>query len=206
MESPQIENPKFQIEKEELITMYEEDFSYILKDAHLRHELKEQPDALKEARALWWNEYVESRKSNVAKLKEIIAEIGWPTISKVGEEACFSAFMIIQHADFDLDFQKQGLEMMEQARNDIHLFGMAALTDRVAMNSGKDQTYGTQLKRDEDGAVVPLVPIKDPENVEKRRAEMGLMPFEIYKSRFGGNLSPENESYVEKIGRFQKVF
>lgn len=198
METPQTENPKFPTEREELISMYEEDRSFMIARSKA-HQISEAPDVS-------WEEVEESRKNNVQKLKDIIQEIGWPTISKVGEEACFSAFMITQHADFDLDFQKQCLDMMEQVKDDVFLFGLAALTDRIAVNSGQEQTYGTQLKRDENGEVVPLVPIKDPENVEKRRLEMGLMPFEIYKSRFSGNFSEENESYVKKIGRFQAGF
>lgn len=190
MENTQSENPKFPTEKEELISMYEEDLGFML------------------ARKNSWEKVEESRKNNVKKLKEIILKIGWPTISKVGEEACFSAFMITQHADFDLDFQKQSLKMMEQARDDIHLFELAALTDRVAVNSGEEQPYGTQWEKNEKGELVPRTPIKDFENVKQRRGEMGLMPLEIYKKRMelGGEYLFETESYVKRIGRFQAGF
>lgn len=55
----------------------------------------------------------------------------------------------------------------------------ALLTDRVLVHQNKAQLYGTQLKI-LDGELV-FNPILDKENVNSRRAEVGLFSLEEYK-------------------------
>lgn len=52
----------------------------------------------------------------------------------------------------------------------------AYLTDRVAMNEGRPQIYGTQISDVKDGEGVPW-PIADPQQLDARRASVGLPPF-----------------------------
>ncbi len=120
-----------------------------------------------------WDEDIDIR--NTARMKEIVFQIGWPSISKVGEEASHGAWLLVQHADMDLEFQKHCLELMgglheqEVARYDI-----AYLRDRILRNQNLPQIYGTQFILDkETGKYVPA-PIEDPEHVEERRREMDL--------------------------------
>src|SRR5690606_17036250 len=40
-------------------------------------------------------------KANTEWLKAVVAERGWPTISEVGEEASYKAWLLVQHADQD---------------------------------------------------------------------------------------------------------
>ena len=55
--------------------------------------------------------------------------------------------------------------------------------DRLLVEVGKEQLYGTQWKF-QKGKKVPH-PIKNPENVDQRRAEIGLGPLQNYlKERF----------------------
>ncbi|MFK7933284.1 MAG: DUF6624 domain-containing protein, partial [Saprospiraceae bacterium] len=49
------------------------------------------------------------------KLNDIIDEIGYPTIDKVGREANEAAWLIIQHAISHPDFMKKSLAMLEIA-------------------------------------------------------------------------------------------
>lgn len=105
---------------------------------------------------------------NTQRLKEIVIEIGWPTISNVGAEASWAAWLIALHADHDLKFQKECLLLIEKAfeNHDVHPVNLAFLTDRVAKNSGEEQTYGTSRK----------APIKAPEHLNERRRSIGLLP------------------------------
>ena len=50
----------------------------------------------------------------------------------------------------------------------------AYLTDRVNLNQAKPQVYGTQLKINEKGTSYEPKKVIDPENLNKRRAEIGL--------------------------------
>ncbi len=52
----------------------------------------------------------------------------------------------------------------------------ALLLDRVRMADGRDQLYGSQFVRTEDGSSVAPWPIEDAEHVDERRQEVGLTP------------------------------
>ncbi len=113
------------------------------------------------------------------RLKEIIAEIGWPTISKVGEAGANNAWRLVQHADHDTDFQEQCLLLMkESSATEVEQKDVAYLEDRVRVSQGKEQLYGTQVTV-VDGVRAPL-PIEDEPNVDIRRAEVGMEPLNEY--------------------------
>ncbi len=59
-------------------------------------------------------------RENAERLREIIAEIGFPTISKVGETGSDAAWLIIQHSIGEPDFMKQCYRMMEEHSGDIN--------------------------------------------------------------------------------------
>ena len=119
----------------------------------------------------YWDETVDEKHAQ--RMKEIILEIGWPTVSKVGKDGAHNAWLLIQHADHDVNFQAQCLQSMkdmlidEVAKTDI-----AYLEDRVRINQGRGQLYGTQF-RQENGTHIPE-PIEDEANVDARRNEMGM--------------------------------
>lgn len=119
-------------------------------------------------------------RERTARLAEIIDEYGWPTRSLVGAEGATAAWVIAQHSDLDVEFQERALELMRNAVADGEAdpTELAYLEDRVAANHGEPQIYGTQIGC-VDGEAVPG-PIADEEDVEERRAEMGLQPLSEY--------------------------
>ena len=58
---------------------------------------------------------------------------------------------------------------------------LAYLEDRVRVNAGERQLYGTQFTVT-DGRFGPH-PIDDPQRLDERRAEAGLEPFADYETR-----------------------
>ena len=60
---------------------------------------------------------------------------------------------------------------------------LALLEDRILMRTGKKQKYGSQVTC--PNGVCDVYPIEDPDNVNKRRASVGLEPIEDYLMRFG---------------------
>lgn len=106
------------------------------------------------------------------RLQKLVDKYGYPTEELVGEEALAAAWLLVQHQDYNLDLQKEFLENCDFSDKNY-----AYLYDRVAINSGEKQRYGTQFKRDEDGKLTPRE-TEDPENVDKRREEKGLEPLE----------------------------
>lgn len=115
------------------------------------------------------------------RLADIIDEHGWPSYSLVGEEAEDAAWAIAQHSDQDVAFQKLALAHLQAAvaADDASPGNLAYLTDRVAVNEGESQTYGTQVACSEDGPT-PVVLIVDEAAVDERRADVGLPPLEDY--------------------------
>lgn len=123
----------------------------------------------------------ETTKENTKQLKEIVKQFGWPTIPLVGIKASNSAWLLVQHAEFDLKFQKYCLRLMKEAakKGEVLKENVAYLTDRVLINSDKPQLYGTQFYNHK-GRLLPK-PIKDPDRLDVRRKKMGLQTFKIYK-------------------------
>ena len=119
-------------------------------------------------------------RQNTARMKEIIAQHGWPTVLGVGQDGARSAWLLVQHADHDVAFQKMCLSLMKavEGKNQVRPADVAYLTDRVRVNQGEPQVYGTQFHVIE-GRRQPR-PIREPDTVDERRAAMGLSTLEEY--------------------------
>jgi hypothetical protein len=52
---------------------------------------------------------------NLAWLKDVVTEVGWPGRSMVGEDGAHAAWLLAQHADQDPAFQRGCLELLTQA-------------------------------------------------------------------------------------------
>ena len=119
----------------------------------------------------------EIHERNAARLSAILDSHGWPDRSIVGEAAAAAAWLILQHAIGNPSLQRRGLTLMSEAAasGGVSLIHLAMLEDRIRVNEGKGQRYGTQFDWGEDGLISPR-PIEDETNVDKRRAEVGLTP------------------------------
>ena len=126
-----------------------------------------------------WDESVDI--ANTERMKQIIEEVGWPTVSKVGQEAANKAWLLVQHADHDPAFQEMCLGLMEEsAEGEVDKGDMAYLIDRVRVNTGREQLYGTQFGDNESGEY-GVRPVENIEELNQRREEVGLEPFEDYE-------------------------
>jgi|tagenome__1003787_1003787.scaffolds.fasta_scaffold20721765_1 hypothetical protein len=122
---------------------------------------------------------------NTDRLREIIREHGWPGSSLVGQEAADAAWLLAQHADRQLDFQREVLPLLKRAAaaGEAKPAHVAYLTDRISMAEGRHQWYGTQIGDIRNGTPIPW-PIADADSVDERRHEVGLEPLADYLSGF----------------------
>ncbi len=133
---------------------------------------------------------------NTAWLKEVVAAHGWPGAGVVGDEAARSAFLLVQHADHDPEFQAACLPLLEAvaSRGEIPMTHVAYLTDRVRVKQQRPQLYGTQyyakalpdgsVAERPDGRIEYLLPVvEDLERLDDRRREAGLEPWSAYEQR-----------------------
>ena len=115
-------------------------------------------------------------RRNNARMRSILETYGWPGRSLVGEDGCRAAGFIVQHAILDPDVQQLGLKLLTGAvaQHEAEPFMFALLTDRILMQEGKPQIYGSQYVGAEGGGVEPW-PIADPETVDERRRSVDMM-------------------------------
>ena len=89
---------------------------------------------------------------NLDRIIEIIDNQGWPKKSVVKGSAASTVFLIIQHSD--IETQKKYLPLMKEAADngEANWSSLALLIDRVNLSEGKEQIYGSQIYRNEDGS------------------------------------------------------
>lgn len=133
--------------------------------------------------AIWELKHQLNQK-NVNRIEEIIAEQGWPKKSVIKGSAASTVFLVIQHADIDI--QEKYLPLMKAAADEgeASWSSLALLIDRVNLRQGKEQIYGSQVYREDDGSFY-VKDLKDPEYVNQRRAKVGLGPIQDYVGRWG---------------------
>ncbi|MBS0186198.1 MAG: hypothetical protein JSS34_07690 [Proteobacteria bacterium] len=121
---------------------------------------------------------------HMQKMKEILKHYGWITISKFGPEADYHAWMLVQHADEDANFQAGCLFVLSQLlkTGETNKKNYAYLYDRVALKFqylGMKQRYGTQVSVSKNG--FEILPFEGTmAELNQRRFEMGLTLINSY--------------------------
>lgn len=127
---------------------------------------------------------------NTKRLKLILKTHGWLTISKFGKETDNFAWLLVQHADHDPEFQASIAFILEHllVLGETEPKNFAYLYDRVAINLnhiGLRQRYGTQMTIENNE--VKLLPFEgDLKELNKRRQAMGLNSIEEYLKQLKG--------------------
>lgn len=122
-------------------------------------------------------------QENQKRLFKLLDKYGWPTASEVTEYAAAGAALIINHSTYEVRLKY--FPMLEEAfkKGEAQPLRYAKMRDRLLVEEGKKQLYGTQIKM--ENLVREPHPIEDPEQVDQRRAEIGLGPLAPYlKERF----------------------
>jgi membrane-associated protease RseP (regulator of RpoE activity) len=166
--------------REELLKMRE-------KDQGPRHRLSEELLGDDEQQKLM-EEMTAIDAANRERLKQIIAEHGFPTVSMVGQDGADTAFLIVQHGDRDPEWQASMLPVLEELskKGEASKASVAYLTDRVLRAQGKPQLYGTQYYQEQGPSGSPeYVPpvVQDPKNLDQRRLSMGLGKWANYEAQ-----------------------
>lgn len=122
-------------------------------------------------------------EDNTRWLGEVLSAGGWPGRTLVGEDGAAAAWLLAQHADRDPVRQRAFLDALRGAvdQGEASPAHLAYLEDRVRVNAGRPQLYGTQFTV-ADGEFGPC-PIEDPQRLDERRAQAGLEPFADYEAR-----------------------
>lgn len=110
---------------------------------------------------------------SLVKVTGIIINYGWLGKSQIGEIPNSTLFLVIQHAQDETIREKYFPLLKKSAENgESSLADMATMQDRILVEEGKHQIYGTQSKM-VDGEMQPF-PISNPDSVKYRRKQVGL--------------------------------
>ncbi|MDF0706458.1 MAG: DUF6624 domain-containing protein [Bacteroidota bacterium] len=119
------------------------------------------------------------------RLTQIFDKHGFVGFDLAGENGSNNFWLMVQHSDHAPDFQKKVLQQMKIAvdHNNASPSNYGLLVDRVNLNTGLPQVYGTQVDYRFDVCQAFPKNLKDSANVNQRRSEIGLPPLEEYLNR-----------------------
>ena len=155
-----------------------------------------------EYRSLWIK--INAQDSvNQLRVGGILNERGWLSVEEVGENGNDALFLVVQHSD--LPFQQRYLPMLRDAvkQGKASAEHLAYLEDRVAIDQGFPQTYGTQMGVDNATGLYFLRPVVDPDHLDERRKSVGMIPIADYVSIFG--ITWDLAAYKQDLPQIQKI-
>lgn len=112
-------------------------------------------------------------KPHTARLKQILDSTGFPAATAVGKDGLEAFYLLLQHSA-DIELKKRCLADITKAFEAKQLAAMdyADFTDRLLVNLGKAQVYGTNFEF-KDGKLV-MSPAEDITKLDERRKKIGL--------------------------------
>jgi len=140
---------------------------------------------------------------DIIKVEKILDTYGWLGADVVGQRGNLVLWLVIQHSD--LAIQKKYQPMMEDAvkKGNLNPANYAWTIDRILVNEGEKQIYGSQLKMNPlDSSKFYVTPMIDPDNVDKRREEVDLPPIAGYVKHFGINWNVEE--YKKNLPKYEE--
>ena len=122
----------------------------------------------------------ETDSINLASVSRILDTYGWP--SGLSDAANKAIFLVIDHSDLKTMNKYIGLFRDAVEKGYLSMNDLVTMEDRMLMNAGKPQKYGTQAySLVEDGKTVTYIwPVEDPDKLDALRKSVGLMPIEDY--------------------------
>jgi hypothetical protein len=130
-----------------------------------------------------WSRFRDSVHTNIKiRIEEMFDKYGFLGYNKVGKEGSKHFWLLVQHSDKYPEFQKKVLKAMnkEIKKGNASPNDYAYLYDRVKVNTGEKQKFGTQLDFDKMGQPFPKIGLIDSANVDKLRKAYDLEPLQDY--------------------------
>ena len=117
---------------------------------------------------------------NLSKIIKIIKECGMPTTKEVTKKQIFTIWLVFQHADNES--RKEYFPLLKEAEKngDLKKKHIAIMQDRILMNEGKPQIYGSQIIENRETKKWEIYNLEKPEFVDKRRKKVGLGSLKEY--------------------------
>ena len=194
--------------KEEVVDAPKVEFNQVLADEFLRMVGVDQIAAgvpsgkYKQLPLEEWKKFKDSVfRTHEKRMQKIFNNNGFAGYDLVGEEGSRSFFLMVQHSDHNPEFQSRVLEKMklEVDKNNANSSSYGLLVDRVNLNTGKAQIYGTQVTYNMNTGQAYPRKLADSINVNERRKSIGLEPIEVYLNDMSEmHFEMNKENYLNK--------
>lgn len=131
---------------------------------------------------------------NYFHLRNIFQKYSFPNFDIAGQTGSNNFWLLMQHQDLHPEFQEEVLiKMKEEAdKGKASMINYAYLLDRVKVNTGQLQVYGTQMVLNQAKTSYEPKPLVEPDKLNDRRISVGLDTIESYtetmNNRYFGTL------------------
>jgi len=128
--------------------------------------------------------YAKEDHRNQELVISIIEKCGMPTLKEVTQKHMNAIWLGLQHSNKKI--RKKYFPKIEKAveNGDLSKQQYALMKDRILMDEGKSQIYGSQIKNGK------LYKLENPETVNERRKKMGMGTIEDYLKHFNIQFIP----------------
>ncbi|MEB2774306.1 DUF6624 domain-containing protein [Algoriphagus sp. D3-2-R+10] len=128
--------------------------------------------------------YAKEDHRNQELVISIIEKCGMPTLNEVSQKHMTAIWLALQHTTEK--YRKKYFPQIEKAvkNGDLSKEQYAVMKDRILMDEGKPQIYGSQLINGK------LYKLENPETVNERRKEMGMETIEDYLRNYNIQFNP----------------
>ena len=136
------------------------------------------------------------------RLEQIFDKYGFPGYDLIGKEGSFNFWLMVQHSDHLPAFQQEVLVKMkaEVEKENATPSDYGLLVDRVKLNTGEKQVYGTQVAYNLETCQAYPKNLADSLNVNERRKAIGLGSIEAYLNRMTESHFKMNKSFYAERG------
>jgi len=152
-----------------------------------------------------WNNFKDSVfTTDKIAVESMFNQYGFLGFDKVGKEGSKQFWLLVQHSDKYPDFQKKVLQAMDKEvkKGNASPNNYAYLYDRVKVNGGEKQLFGTQVtyQVETTGRAIPKIGLTDSANVDKFRKDYGLEPLKDYLNELTFSHYEMNKEHYQKMG------
>jgi hypothetical protein len=181
------------------------------KKTSLQQELLQMEKSDQIAASHWepkWTKYKDSTfSSNKSSVEKMFNQYGFLGFDTVGEPASTAFWLLVQHSDAFPEFQKRILKAMDSqvAKKNANPTHYALLFDRVQVNAGLKQKFGTQVSYavQSTGKAYPKIGLIDSLQVDLYRKQYQLEPLKEYLNQMTRMHFEINKEHYLKIGVLQ---
>lgn len=152
-----------------------------------------------------WSSFKDSVfTSNHQLAAAFFKKYGFLGFNQVGKDGSTNFWLVVQHCDKHPEFQRAVLPAMDQEvkKGNANPSNYALLYDRVQVNAGLPQLFGTQVTYEVEttGRAILKIGLLDSVNVDQRRKAYQLDPLKDYLNMMTGMHFEMNKANYEKKG------